>query len=1535
MLILSSTHALQNLNAVFRCNLFQTAPIKSVCRVGFLQRRRFLWPSLLNAFAKTALAALMMLGVGNGTVQAGGPCNGAAVNYNIPFVMHLCVNPGGCDDPHCFRNFDTMTWDNIEVRLRPGWLPGPYEVTATENACAFTHSIRVVIAPDGSHTIEGPYIGGLAVNVVDWSWGAYRFPNHDCYATAEADGTRYAGTVCGGAGTDLHGTVVLTVGPAPPPDENQTKHCDRKTSCNGDSCAAEPMARYSFHLMLASLNIEDTPISYNSPRGPSPAFKVVYNQREANQPTTFNYSNLGPKWTFNWLSYVTDDGPDNPTANPSVNVRGGGTEKFSGFDPGTNSYAPDKQTLAVLVWMGDGTYEKRFPDGSKEIFTKSDRGTPRRVFLTSVVDAAGNFTTLDYDKLFRITTITDSVGQPTSLEYDRNDQWKIATVTDPFNRSAHFEYKGDNGQLSKITDPIGIESQFVYEEGTNFIKQMTTPYGTTTFTKGESADSVRWIEATDPLGGKERVEYHDSALNVASSEVSAPPGVYNTDLQFQNTLYWNKKAMADAPGDRSKAQIFHWLTALDGKVSGILHSEKKVLESRVWYTYENQTDPAKVGKIAMPVRVARLVGGGATQLYRYDYNALGNLIRETDPAGRIKTYAYDTNNVDVLAIYQRNPAGASVDPDGKPADKIGTYTYNSSHQRLTEAGADGQATAYHYNSYGQVLTSTNAKLEVTTYTYDRDQNFDSETDGYLISITSPPFNGTSARTDLTYDEANRVKEVTKEPDHYKVTTFYDEIDRKTLVRYPDETSEEFIYVDLDTGAPRLNATRAYHRDGRFTDRHYNANRQIDSFTDPLGRTTHFSWCPCGGVEILTDPNGHVTIFNRDIQNRVYQKYFADTTTITYLFEGQTTPGTAGFTSRVQSVAVGVGENGGRRTNYSYETDNNINSVSYTNTSGDPSIPPAASVTYVYDLKHNRVKTMSDGTGLTTYDYNLIPASPTVGAGRLHTIEGPWDGDTITYAYDQIGRTVSQGIQGGEDLTVEYDSLGRVTWTQNALGHFDHVYDGVTHRLLQTVSQAIGQTSNYTYFGNDYDRRLQTLENLDSGHNNLSKFDYTYAPPGRGLVTSWSRQLGTTSSERWFAYDDAQQLLSARNNADPSAATQENDYGYDGAGNRTSDSFFNPQGAHGNGIHHTYTPSDANQIEGFSTQTNNDPPVNTVPIYDNAGNVTNDGQGKVFEWDTANRLVAINYGTQRSEFTYDGLARRVKIVEKTGSLVTSTKRFVWVGNTITQERGSHNQLTRQYFAEGEYRDKPYYYTRDHLGSIRELTNSDGLLVARYDYDPYGQRTKLSGTADVDFGYTGHYHHVPSGLILTLYRAYNPVHGRWISRDPIGQGGGPNLYEYASNNSINLFDPLGLMACYKWFFITYYNDRIGNHENRLTENDAATANLRYTPNGTSHPTLDPSAPVNQPYPNGMQVIVHRPNGRVQRDHRTINDSGAGWAYPRPGLPNGVRPEEWLDLWSPVHARNGDPEWDLVETDVNEDCCPEGWSADPNVARSENAR
>ena len=46
------------------------------------------------------------------------------------------------------------------------------------------------------------------------------------------------------------------------------------------------------------------------------------------------------------------------------------------------------------------------------------------------------------------------------------------------------------------------------------------------------------------------------------------------------------------------------------------------------------------------------------------------------------------------------------------------------------------------------------------------------------------------------------------------------------------------------------------------------------------------------------------------------------------------------------------------------------------------------------------------------------------------------------------------------------------------------------------------------------------------------------------------------------------------------------------------------------------------------------------------------------------------------------------------------------------------------------------------------------------------------------------------VLPARAWYDPGHGRWCSRDPIGEQGGVNLYGFVGNDGIDSMDPLGL-------------------------------------------------------------------------------------------------------------------------------------------------
>jgi RHS repeat-associated protein len=102
----------------------------------------------------------------------------------------------------------------------------------------------------------------------------------------------------------------------------------------------------------------------------------------------------------------------------------------------------------------------------------------------------------------------------------------------------------------------------------------------------------------------------------------------------------------------------------------------------------------------------------------------------------------------------------------------------------------------------------------------------------------------------------------------------------------------------------------------------------------------------------------------------------------------------------------------------------------------------------------------------------------------------------------------------------------------------------------------------------------------------------------------------------------------------------------------------------------------------------------------------------------------------------------------------------------------------------------YFVKDHLGSILAVAESDGSISMQYDYSPWGEQSVISGNNPADFGFTGHYTGV--GPTLAPYRLYNAQLGRWISRDPLGEEGGMNLYGYVGNDPVNAVDPLGLDA-----------------------------------------------------------------------------------------------------------------------------------------------
>ena len=123
-------------------------------------------------------------------------------------------------------------------------------------------------------------------------------------------------------------------------------------------------------------------------------------------------------------------------------------------------------------------------------------------------------------------------------------------------------------------------------------------------------------------------------------------------------------------------------------------------------------------------------------------------------------------------------------------------------------------------------------------------------------------------------------------------------------------------------------------------------------------------------------------------------------------------------------------------------------------------------------------------------------------------------------------------------------------------------------------------------------------------------------------------------------------------------------------------------------------------------------------------------------------------------------------------------------------GADGLISRSYSpAGGGGYDRSYVW--DTRGNIALQRGGGGSILQRTGGDAFGATGGSSDEPVATFaGQVGGYRDSETGLVLFGQRYYEPGTGSWITRDPVAEEGGINLYSYVKGNPTNFVDEDGL-------------------------------------------------------------------------------------------------------------------------------------------------
>ncbi|OGR36900.1 MAG: hypothetical protein A2091_11405 [Desulfuromonadales bacterium GWD2_61_12] len=528
--------------------------------------------------------------------------------------------------------------------------------------------------------------------------------------------------------------------------------------------------------------------------------------------------------------------------------------------------------------------------------------------------------------------------------------------------------------------------------------------------------------------------------------------------------------------------------------------------------------------------------------------------------------------------------------------------------------------------------------------------------------------------------------------------------------------------------------------------------------------------------------------------------------------------------------VGVKDAKGQQTDFTYDATGQLTSEIA------PGDPASRRLLYVYtdagQLKEKRRD--ADGDGLVGSGDQLVLGFAYTPDGKLASKTDHLGGTaTTTYGYNAQGRLQSAANAAASYEFTYFDNGWPKSVTSGSRS-VEYVYDAAGRRELVTVKEG---TTVLQSLDTVYDATTKELKEIVSPAGT-----FAFAPDAWGRRGSLTYPNGVVAT---YAYNAQTDWLTGIGYKDDAAGPLLLDIAYpehDKVGNRKARVEDNV--ATGYGYDATYQLRSATtgpSVEAFDYDAvgnrESGPTVKetTAASYDHdAGNRMLLGRQFTYEydefgnqafryldaahskfwqysWDGENRLIEARLvkagATLRTvSFAYDPFGRRIEKRVVEGTTATTYGYFYDAEDIVLETKAVQvgagtPVITDTQYVHGPGIDEPlamvrngqsYFYHADGLGSIVAITDAAKNIVQQYAYDSFGMVTPSNPDFENSYTYTGREWDKEVGLYYYRARYYDPMEGRFISKDPIGLNGGINVYAYVQNNPVNWTDPSGLAA-----------------------------------------------------------------------------------------------------------------------------------------------